>query len=111
MNDLTDSTFVIDFFAGQPTAVALMPTLLADGLGLSVISYMELWEGVARNRDPKRAERQLREFLRRVTVLPFSRRVARRAADLRAELRRVRRPTEQRALDLLIAATALEYDL
>ena len=110
MRHLTDSTFVIDFFAGQPAAVRRMPTLLADGLGLSIISYMELWEGVETHRDPARAG-QLRRFLRLVTVVPFSRRVARRAAQLRAELRRLRRPIEQRALDILIAATALEYGL
>ena len=72
---------------------------------------MELWEGIERNRDPQKAERQLRELLRRVTVVPFSRRVARRAAALRSELRRLRRPIEQRSLDILIAATALHYDL
>ena len=111
MTHLTDSAFVIDFFGGQAAAVTLMPTLLAHGLGRSIISYMELWEGVEANGDPERAARQLRRFLRLVTVVPFSRRVARRAAQLRAELRRLRRPIEQRALDILIAATALEYDL
>lgn len=75
MRSLTDSTFVIDFFAGQPAAVSLMPSLLADGLGLSIISYMEPWAGVERNRDPRRAAAQLRQFLRLVTVAPFSRRV------------------------------------
>jgi predicted nucleic acid-binding protein len=108
---LTDSTFVIDFFAGQPTAVTLMPSLLDAGLGSSVVSYMELWEGVAANPDPRRAARQLRLFVAEVRVVPFSQRVARRAALLRVELRQLRRPLEQRALDILIAATALEHDL
>lgn len=85
--------------------------LQLEGVALSILTAMELWEGVERNRDPRQAARVLREFLRGVTILPFSHRVARRAARLRAELRRLGRPLEQRAIDILIAATALEYDL
>jgi predicted nucleic acid-binding protein len=72
---------------------------------------MELWEGAYGNRDPSAAERQLRQFLRPLTVLPFSRRVSQRTARLRREIRRRRLPLEQRALDILIAGTALAHDL
>ena len=106
-----DATFIIDVLSGQPSAAARYPTLLPDGLALSILTYMELWEGVYMGRDPERAGRHLRQFLRPITILPFSRRVALRAAQLRGELRRQRRPLEQRALDILIAATALTYDL
>ena len=111
MKYLTDSTWAIDYLNGRPAAHALYPMLDADGLAISIITYMELCEGVEGNRDPEQAERILRNFLRGVTVLPFSRRVARRAAQLRGDLRRQRRPVEQRALDILIAATALTYGL
>jgi predicted nucleic acid-binding protein len=106
-----DATFVIDVLAGQPVAAARYPTLLSDGMALSILTYMELWEGALMGRDPAQAARRLRQFLRPMAILPFSRRVALRAARLRGELRRLGRPVEQRALDILIAATALEYGL
>ena len=84
---------------------------MTGGLALSIITYMELREGIEGNREPQKAERVLRTFLRGVTVLPFSRRDARRAAQLRGQLRRERRPLEQWALDIRIAATAPAYDL
>ena len=111
MNYQTDATFVIDFLNGQVSARDIYTTLDAEGIALSILTYMELWEGVEGNQDPRAAAQALRRFLRGVTILPFSRRVARRAAHLRREPRRMRRPIEQRALDILIAATALEYDL
>lgn len=111
MKHLTDATFVIDVLHGRPAALALQPRLLQEGLALSIITYMELWEGVETNRDPRQAALVLRQFLQPVTVLPFSRTVARQTARLRAEMRRQRRPLEQRALDILIAGTALSYNL
>jgi predicted nucleic acid-binding protein len=111
MTYLTDSTFVIDSFTGQSFAVALLPTLLRDGLALSIVTYMELWEGAYGDRDPSAAAWRLRTFLRPLTILPFSRRVARRTARLRRELRSLRRPLEQRALDILVAGTALHHGL
>ena len=112
MTYLADATWVIDFLADQPAAVALHPTLVRDGLALSVITYTELWEGVLfTRRDRNAAERGLREFLRAVTILPYSRRVARRAAQLRGEMRHRGQRIEHRALDILIAGPALAYDL
>lgn len=46
-----------------------------------------------------------------VPVLPFSRSIAKRTAKLRLELRQQGRSVNNRALDLIIAATALEHDL
>ena len=106
-----DATFIIDVLTGQSIAVTRYAELAPAGFTISIITYMELWEGIYTGRDPERLARQLRVFLRPFTTLPFSRRVALRAARLRGELRRLRRPIEQRALDILIAATALEYDL
>lgn len=111
MTYLTDATFVIDALRGQPYAAQLVPTLLADGLALSIITHMELWDGVYGNPDRQVAERRLREFLRPITLLPFSPRVSQRTAQLRRELRRRGRPLQQRALDILISGTALHYGL
>lgn len=112
MTYLSDATWVIDFLADQPTAVALHPTLVRAGLALSLITYTELWEGVLfTKRDPKAAERGFTEFLRAVTILPYSRRVARRVAHLRGAMRQRGLRLEHRALDILVAGTALAYGL
>jgi predicted nucleic acid-binding protein len=111
MNYLVDATYVIDLFTNQPHALTMLPTLLADGFGISVVTELELWEGVYMGRDPKAAALNLRQFLSGVKVLPVSRLVARRCARLRGELRAQKRPVQHRAFDLLIAATALQYRL
>lgn len=63
MKYLADSTWVIDLLSGQAAAVGLYPTLLQEGLAVSIVTYMELWEGVYTNRDPRRAAQGLRNFL------------------------------------------------
>jgi predicted nucleic acid-binding protein len=111
MTYLTDATFVIDALRGQAYAAQLVPTLLADGLALSIITHMELWDGVYGNPNRQVAARRLRAFLRPITLLPFTPRVSQRTAHLRRELRRRGRPLQQRALDILVAGTALHHGL
>lgn len=106
-----DASSVVDLLNGQPEIVALQASLLADGLALSILVYMEVLDGVYHGRDPKAALAGFNAFLRGVTVLPFSRRAAQRAARLRGALRDTKRQTNHRAIDILIAATALQYGL
>jgi tRNA(fMet)-specific endonuclease VapC len=111
MKYLTDATWTIDLLNGQPQAVTLLPQLLADGLALSTLTYMEVFDGIYTSRDPKQAAAGFRQFLRAVTVFPFSRRVAQRAARLRGNMRAQKLRLEHRAIDILVAATALELGL
>jgi predicted nucleic acid-binding protein len=111
MNYLTDATYMVDFLRGQAYARTIYPTLIQDGLALSIVTHMELWDGVYGDRDPHAAEQRLHTFLRPLTILPFSHRVSQRTARLRRDLRNLKRPLQQRALDLLIAGTALVPDL
>ncbi len=60
---------------------------------------------------PKESEQRVRVFLQTIPVLPLNRTVAKRTALVRAELRRKGRSVRQRAFDIVIAATALSYDL
>jgi predicted nucleic acid-binding protein len=108
---LTDSTFVIDALTRQPYAHRVLPDLLREGLGLSAVSHMKLWDGVYGSRDPRIAGRELRRLLRRVSVLPFSYRVSLQTAALRRTMRAQGLRLEHRMLDILIAGTALTYDL
>ena len=111
MNYLADADFIIDHFNDLPTARSLLPRLLREGTGVSVITQIELYEGVYRSRNPRQAERDLRAFLRSVALLPITRAVALRTARVRADLRGRGRPIQHRAFDLIIAATALEHGL
>ena len=72
---------------------------------------MEVWQGVERSPDPSEAEGKLQAFLEAIPILPFSPAVARRCARLREDLRKRGRRFNRRALDLIIAATALEHGL
>ena len=111
MKHLIDTDWIVDYLTGQKAAGELLTTLLPTGIAISVISFSEIYEGIYGSDNPKAAEAIFRSFLRQVTVLGISRAVARQNARIRRELRRQRRQINHRALDLLIAATALEYDL
>ena len=78
-------------------------------LAITVSTFTEIYEGIYDGRDPQAAELTFRTFLQGVTVLGINRTVAKRHAQIRGQLRQQKRPI--RALDLLIAATALTYSL
>ncbi len=86
-----------------------MNALLPDGAALSAITLGELYDGVFFGHDPARHMVGLRHFLWGVRVLDVNRQVARQFGQLRGALRRQGQLLP--APDLLIAATALAYDL
>lgn len=107
MKYLIDTDYVIDYLYGNEGARNLLAQLSLDGIAISIITYSEIYEGIFSSRDPKQAEQVFRSFLEGVTVYTVSREVGRQYARLRRELRQARRPITNRALDLLIAATAI----
>ena len=108
---LIDTDWFIDYIADEPQAVELLEKLAADGIALSIVSYMESYQGVLRSSGQDEARRRFERILQDVPVLPFSLAVARRCAGLREQLRNAGRRVNQRALDLVIASTAIEHDL
>lgn len=108
---LIDSDWVIDHLAGVPEATELLSKLSAEGIAISIITYMESFQGTLREDDPRTAQAKLDTFLEAAPVLPFTPGVARRCALLRETLARQKKRVRARALDLLVAATALEYNL
>jgi tRNA(fMet)-specific endonuclease VapC len=111
MKYLLDSDLVIDWLNGHQPTIRLVTPLVTDGIGLSILTYAEIFEGIYGARNPRAEERAFRTFLRGLRVLPISRAVARRAGRIRRDLRARKLPVAQRALDLFIAATALEHGL
>jgi tRNA(fMet)-specific endonuclease VapC len=108
---LIDSDWMIDVLDGIPEAVAAVEQLATDGIAISIITYMEIYQGTLRTAVPVAAQQKLRTLLEDVPVLPLSFAVAERCAQLRETLKRSRKRVRARALDLLVAATALEHDL
>ena len=111
MTYLLDSDWLADFLTGRPSAVGLVQQLLPDGVAISVVCYMEIMEGIRGSRDPVAAEQGFRRFLQGVEVLDLNQAIADQAATIRLDLRRRKRPIDHRAMDLLVAATALEHGL
>jgi predicted nucleic acid-binding protein len=108
---LIDSHVVIDHLADVPEASALLSRLAADGIAVSIITYMGAFQGITRSPHPNEAHAKFRAFAKSIPVLPLSLAVAERCARLRETLRTQNKRVNSRALDLIIAATALEYDL
>jgi tRNA(fMet)-specific endonuclease VapC len=111
MKYLIDTDLVVDWLNGHEPSVQLVAPLIADGVALSILTYSEIYEGIYGGRDPRAEERVFRAFLRSVSVLPIRRAVAKRRARIRRDLRSRNLPVDNRALDLFIAATALEHGL
>ncbi len=72
---------------------------------------MEAFQGVVRSPHLKEAHDKFHAFTESVLILPFSFAVAERCARLRETLKSQNKRVNSRALDLIIAATALEYGL
>ena len=109
MSYLIDSDWVAAFLKGRADATALLNTLSPDGLAISVITYGEIYEGIYYGMDPKGRERGFLEFLRGVRVLPLNRRIMKRFASIRGDLRS--KGLLIGDMDLIIAATAITHDL
>ena len=108
---LIDTDWVIDLLASVPEAIQLLDRLAQDGIAISIITYMEAYQGVERSPHPEEAQNKLSALLDSLPVVPLSPAVAQRCARLRETLRKQGKRVNARSLDLIIAATALEYNL
>jgi tRNA(fMet)-specific endonuclease VapC len=106
---LIDSDVLIAHREGEPDAAALLARLAPAGLAISIITYMEVYQGTLRSPDPDRAQASLARFLAGVPVVPLSLAAAQRCAALREDLNRQGKRVRSRALDLMTAAIALEH--
>jgi tRNA(fMet)-specific endonuclease VapC len=106
---LVDTDWVIDAFIGTPTSVQLLDRLSGDGLGVSIITSGELFEGAFGYPDPQIHLAQFRILLNRFTTVPLSDSIMEVFARTRAQLRRSGQLIPD--MDLLIAATALNQGL
>ena len=108
---LIDTDVVIDHLANLPDAHQLLEKLAPEGIAISMITYMEAYQGVVRSGNVKEARAKFQAFRRSVPVLPFSLMVAKRCAALREQLKTEQKRVKSRALDLINAAIAIEHHL
>jgi tRNA(fMet)-specific endonuclease VapC len=106
---LIDTDWVIDHFKGVTQVTLRLKELQPRGLGLSVVSAAELWEGAYFSRDPKRSQETLEGFLSGVDILGLDEEICKRFGQLRGSMRK--RGQAIGDFDLLIAATALRHKL
>jgi len=106
---LIDTDWAIHYLNEHQSIVQRLHELLNDGLGLSVISLAELYEGVYYSRDPEGDEQELNNFLRGLTILGIDEAICKIFGKERGRLRATGRSIGD--FDLLIGATALHHDL
>ena len=109
IESLVDTDWAADYLKGREDAVQLLSPLIRERrLGMSIISYAELWEGVVGSPRQEVYRSALADLVAGVPVLGLDRGTAE-LFGVRAELRRRGKLIPD--LDLLIAATALRHDL
>ena len=109
MRYLIDTDWVIDYQHERPRTVSRLDALLPSGVGISIVSLAELYEGQLNSANPQAQERALQTFLTGVRVLPLDREVCRLFARERRRLRAEGNLISD--LDLLIGCTALRHGL
>ena len=109
---LIDSDWLIDHLADIPEANDLLEDLADEGIAISVITYMEAYQGLLRSPvAQEELDPRFNALVEAIPILPLSLAVARRCAGLRETLRTQKKRVNARAMDLIIAATALQHDL
>jgi len=109
MTYLVDTDWVASYLNGRTDAIELINVLAPAGLGISLITYGEIYDGIYRGRSPSQAERGFKTFLTAARVLPLTRPIMRRFARIRGDLRA--RGLTIGDNDIIIAATALQHGL
>lgn len=109
MKYLIDTDWVIDHLTERPASVQAMNVFLKEGVGISLITYGEVYEGILFGRNPEAAEAAFDKFLSWVNVVSLDRESMQIYARIRGDLRRRGRSLSDS--DLLIAATAIQHDV
>jgi tRNA(fMet)-specific endonuclease VapC len=107
---LLDSDWVIHALAGRSRAVSPLERFsVAQGIGISVITLGEVYQQAFTSTNPDAYLTTFRKFIAPFRVIPVTEPIAVRFAEIRALL--ARRGELISDFDMLIAATALHYNL
>jgi predicted nucleic acid-binding protein len=106
-----DSDIMISRLEGDHATVELMRRLAPAGTAISIVTYMETYQGVLRGTRSVGIEARFNALMVSMPILDFTIEAAERCASIRQDLFNERRRVRQRALDLITAAIAIEHDL
>ena len=106
---LVDSDVLIAQREGQPGSLTVLEQLAPEGLAISIITYMEVYQGTLRSSDPESARASLATFLAGVPVVPSPWPPPGAAPRCGRHLAHHGKRVRSRALDLITAAIALEH--
>lgn len=111
MKYLVDTDWIINYLKGHEKTVDVLSSLYDDGFSVSIISFAEVYEGIYYHEGKKREtlEEQFKNFLDGILVIDVDGEVGKKFAEIRVKLRRQGNLIDN--FDLLIAATAVRYDL
>ena len=108
MKYLVDTDWIILHFRGNSQVARRIEELTPEGIGLSIVSMGELYEGVYRASDPSSSESTLRLTLSEIEVVDLDDEVCRIFGQQRGMLRSSNAFTGDD--DIWIGATALRHD-
>lgn len=109
MQYLIDTDWVIDYQHGIPQIVSRLDPLLPEGVGLSIVSLTELYEGYLDSADSQTQESALQSFLAGIRIVPLDDDICRLFARERSRLRTTGNLIGD--LDTLIGCTAMRHGL
>lgn len=109
MEYLVDSDWAMSYLNGRPDTTRRLEALLPYGVGISVISLAEIYEGLYGSTDINLQETKLAEFLASLEVLYLNEAIARVFARERRRLRSIGSLIGD--FDLLIGSTAMHHNL
>lgn len=109
MSYLLDADWVIHALAGNPKAVSTLRSLAPQRISISLITVGEIYEGAFNSPNPPAQLDVYRRFLAPFNQLNLNDAIMARFAETRSQLRR--RGEILPDFDLLLAATALHFDL
>jgi tRNA(fMet)-specific endonuclease VapC len=105
---MLDTNTASSLMKGQSSVVARLAAEAPERLCLSVVTEAELLFGIAKRPEARKLRIAIDELLAAIEIVAWSSATARRYATIRAELERRGKPLG--ALDLLIAAHAVQHD-
>jgi tRNA(fMet)-specific endonuclease VapC len=106
---LVDTEIVISFLNGRADTLSLIRTLQPDGLAITLVTYGEVLEGIIYGRNQMLHRERFERFLEGTDFVDLTLGVMERFASIRGELRIKGQRIPD--MDLLIASTAVEFDL